>query len=327
MSFVRVPGPHYVKRTLVFVNSYDRVPSASVDGYEFTWALEEEIQQVFSIELVQYSIPRNVVSTYLGQVDTFRAIREGVTTLANTQSNMVVDMKLVDETGTQSVILTGTLDPLPGTGLSYSGGRLNLPEEIRQATFDMLSVALSNSTHPLLNNTNYNIEVVLDDNNIMTITAPNQFALTYANVELLFGSGPNRLKQSSVPMGFPPFQDTGSGMAVNNLGALGSFAVNLHPFRYLDVSIREANEFKPVARIYALDEDQDDYVNPCDLPKRCRIMEKPIRNMKTMGIKIRGERGLNLSFYGQTGIYLTFELLSIAQVPKVPSWVIQRLNV
>ena len=45
MSFIHVPGPHYIKRSLIFVNSADRIPEESASGYDFAFALQEELQQ------------------------------------------------------------------------------------------------------------------------------------------------------------------------------------------------------------------------------------------------------------------------------------------
>ena len=48
--------------------------------------------------------------------------------------------------------------------------------------------------------------------------------------------------------------------------------------------------------------------------------------MKRLRIKTTAEDDMVLLIENDVGIMLVFELLSIAQVPKVPAWVIQRLS-
>jgi hypothetical protein len=326
MSFISVSGPHYIKRTLVFVNSYDRIPQSSVDGYEFAWQLEEELQQVFSIELVQYSIPRNIASTFLGQFDSLKSLRTGAQERNNTGSNMRVDIELVDETGTQRTVLEATMDPIETLGFSLSGLKFLIAEQAVVAWVGVITEALVNSTHPVLNSTNYSVAFDLDDNDRVTVTFPNTGPATFARARILNGTGPNRSNQSSIPMGFIPDKDGADPVASNDYGISGEFTINLDPFHYLNLYVKEVPEFQPLARVYTVDESKDNYVNPCDLPHRVRIMKNPIRNMKTMGIRVRAKNDFQFSFYSQIGLYFTFELLSIAQVPKVPDWVIQRLS-
>ncbi len=68
MSFVTVPGPSYIKRTLVYVNSNNKTPD-SRSNFDFKYLLDESIQNVFSIELVQYDIQADSVEEGAGFMD------------------------------------------------------------------------------------------------------------------------------------------------------------------------------------------------------------------------------------------------------------------
>lgn len=343
MSFIHVPGPHYVKRSLVFVNSFDRVKQESSSGFEFTWALEEELQQVFSIELVQYSIPHSTAPTWIGKLDYSQVFRDnGVVVLNSTPTNTLTDILITTEDGLSSAILKSDSDQNVAYGYifflffhtktSISGFRpaqisvqRNLLERDIEGRFILLD-------HPVINESNYEVKwVYLNDldeaNDITTMVVENKGTPgSYATVEYLYATGTSKHNQTSRVWGFPPGVNSTPTASPEN-GARPSFPPTFTQFRYINVNLEEAPEFSPLARIYTTNNDEEDnYVNPCDIPRKTRIMKTPIRNMKRMRISLNAENGMQFMGLSDIGVLLVFEILSIQQVPKVPKWIVQRLS-
>ena len=350
MSFIHVAGPHYVKRSLIFVNSFDRVKEGSRNGFDFSWALEEELQQVFSIELVQYSFPRTITNTWVGIVDTNNTRRnDGVLELNSTKTNVQTDIRITSEDGLSSIILHSNLDlgiffPVPATFpnnavFTFSG---QTPEELipipgklsqREVSQFDIEARFALSTDSVLNSTNYTVEwVYLNDvdkaNEIQTMIVSNNGPATYATVEFLYGTGANKENQTSRVWGFPPGVDsTPTTEQTPNLnGARPSAPLQFTQFRYMNIYLEEAPEFRPFARIYTTDEIENNYTTPCNLPMRTRILKTPIRRMRRLRFRASLEDDIELLSGSDNGLMFTFEVLSIAQVPKVPAWVIQRLT-
>lgn len=323
MSFIDVAGPHYIKRTIVYMNSFDRVPAQSTDGYTFTWSLEEELTNVFAIELAQFLVPRGITTTFLGQYDLELALATGTMTESNSGSNMMFDIEITNEAATVTKVFEFSFD---GDDFVYNSGRIyKSAEQIRSLVENAVDIVLGNSTDPVINSANYDSITTLDENNRLLITVPNRGPPTYARVRLLFGTGPNRDNQASTPLGFIPNQDTSTPVAANNYGAYAPFSVNIQALRYVNLFVDNATELSPLARVYTVDEIEG-YVNPCDLAQSSRIMKNTIHNMKDIKIRVRSPDGFQLPYLSEIGLYFNFVLYSITQTPKVPNWVVQRLS-
>ena len=293
---------------------------------------KKNCNNVFSIELVQYDVPYAITPTWLGTYDYYEMLALGRVNKRNTSSNMDADIRITDETGAHTITFRTTMDPALFFGtllFPASGSSSDTPFS------DFLLIAqeyFAQQTHPVLNSTNYEIVYPsfpitdLDEaNNIRTMYCEKLAAPgTYAPLELLFGTGAHRGSQASRPLGFVPGVDTIPDIQYN-YGAHPSFSSNPRPFRYINIYLEEPPEFQPFARVYTTDETKSNYVNHCDQPRRSRILKQPIKNMKRLRFKIRGENDIELSFIAEIGLLFTVEVLSIAQVPKVPAWVQQRL--
>lgn len=316
MSFVNVPGPHYIKRTLVFVDSITALEK-STEGYDFTWALDEALQHVVAIELVQYSLPTFLATTFLGRFDYYLFQKTAVLEFINSNSNYNMDIQVTDISGTYTEIFS-----LENLGGIY----INSNEIVGEYFAGLLTTRFLDGSSPVFIYPTYRSVVSFDVNEVATFKVYHPGTLSFCPVRILNGTGPNRQNQSSIPTGFIPNVDTPLTGPEHDYGAVGTFTCNNTPFLYVDINIKEFPELDPVARIYVLKEEQDKYNIPSDLPNRIRILKQPVKNLKTMRISIRTERDMIPAFVARIGVYLTFELHSIAQVPKVPDWLIQRLS-
>ena len=330
MSFIEVPGPHYIKRTLVFVNSNDSDPIRSTNNYDFSFNLVEEIQEVFSIELVNFTIPRIMTPTLLGRYDQFDLWRTGVILEIPQNSNMLYDLRISDETKSNSLILSGGLDPgivLGFAAVIYSGFPLDQESLFIAFYFDLLS-RFSNAvaSNPVFGGGNYTINIGGDQNYQIFFELENNVAVptTYGFVDILFGTGPNKDNQMSIPLGFQPFLDQQGDPNNTNNRLRAPYMMNISQFTYIDVNLAQASENTPWARIYTVDEISA-YSAPKTVPYRSRMLKTPVRNLKFLDFQIRTQGGRVMGEISNTGMDMTIEVLSIAQVPKVPEWVLQRL--
>ena len=331
MSFIEVPGPHYIKRTLIFVNSDERDPNESEDNFTFTYDLQEGLQQVFSLELVQYHMNRAVTPTLLGQLDQFDVFRTGLVIRIPQNSNMMVDFLFLDDTLTNELRFFSTLDPgiFFLSVFPWGGLPLSVPALWIAFIFDVLfRYAAAAVGDPIFGGGAYLPEASIDENFLVKWILPNQNVIptTYGTINFLFKTGPNRDNQMSIPIGFKPNLDQYADLTDPQRANRSPFTANVRPFTYVDVHLREASEFRPWARIYTLDEQTNNYFQPATTPHRARILKAPIRNMRNLHFEIRTRGGRKLTQLANVGTDLTIEALSIAQVPKVPLWVQQRLT-
>lgn len=330
MPFVTVPGPHYIKRTLLFIDSEDREPTLSQDGYRFGFKLPEEIQEVIGIELVQFNIVKSLVPTFFGRID-MPATRESNTFVSGIQgSNMVTDVLIED--GLAELKFAVSLDPA-----SFYVGATQRDYPLAGETLDSTQILLwfyicfcfqwFGSTHPILNSTNFDLLLGGDIKNDKFVLYLENIAFpgTYASVTFLYGTGPNAGDQMSQVLGFPRNKDTSP--SINTfMGAASTSSIVSRPFAYVDVLCHETQEFDPLARIYLLGE-FDGYNTPCDIPHQLRIIKNPVRSMRNIHLDVRLPGNLIPQSADEIGFQLTVEIYSIMQIPKLPEWMVQRLTV
>lgn len=330
MSFISVPGPHYIKRTLIYVNSDNRDPIRSTNNFDFSFNLKEEIQEVFSLELVNYSIPRITTPTLLGEVDIFSVYRTGALVLVPQNSNMRYDLLIEDELRAASVLIEGSMDPaffLGGLALiPTSGLPLDYDSFLLLFLFDLdarFSLAIAGTFF----DPDYQFGVNIDNNYRLTLFLVNTAAIptTYGFISVLFGTGPNRDNQMSIPLGFQPNVDQEPDQTTAENLLVAPYSLNMTQFVYLDIDLAQASEVSPWARIYTADENLE-YSSPLTTCHRSRMLKTPVRNLKFLDFRIRAQAGRLLSEVSNTGIDMTVEALSISQVPSVPTWVQQRLT-
>jgi hypothetical protein len=143
----------------------------------------------------------------------------------------------------------------------------------------------------------------------------------FADVSLLFASGPNEASSMHRFLGFDKV-DTIPDPIYG--GILGTFPVNLNPLRYVDVTVREIPEFKPLARVYL---NHHDYTRPTNqLPKCVRYLKDPVDRLDSITVSLRLEDGMRLATPIDPSHFLEFEILSLESTNNIPSWVHQEFS-
>jgi hypothetical protein len=328
MSFVSVPGPRYVRRTRLFVDSEDRVEAESRDNYRFSYQVRQEIQNVISIELVDFCVPRMVAPTFLDRFDYFRFLKSGVVEETAADSNTVTDIRFTSEDGLSTLDLVSdmarpldlSLEIIPTAGTPL--------DEVRIVLYFALDVVarLTIAAHPVLNETNYTFAVT-SRNGATPMLATLENASTpgsFATVQFRYETGPNHMRQTSEVFGFRPNLDTEPG---TNNGAEAPFSVNPYPWRYLDVHLAEAAELRPFARIHLQDEVLPGNTKPVGFPRAPRMLKAPVRSLRRLRMDLTFPPDRSPAFLADVGMQFVFDVLSLAQVPQLPEWVHQRFVV
>jgi hypothetical protein len=133
----------------------------------------------------------------------------------------------------------------------------------------------------------------------------------------LFATGPNQANSAHLAMGFGKI-DTPSALTQLSPGA-----TQLRPFRFIDVNLDVAAEFKPLKRIYVSDSLSAGSIrNDLDITRTRLLSSQPIRVLNRIRVRITLENG---SVPPDTNVPHDFTLtvFSVANELSVPSWLHQ----
>lgn len=323
MVFPKVEGPHYIKRTRFFINSNERIANESEDGWTFTIDLPEEIQNVFSLEVIQYNLPRDASPTFVGQYqieDLLYGDTEPRKTSTNTRTLFRVDYP--DEVGTPFWQVMSDMDPYE-TGASQTSPTANyvypyeLTEELVlvdaavRAFFAGLFPTFANPYTIVKHNTLPG-QGPLTDLTLQTTTGP----LRYAQISYLYKT--SGIKDNpGIVLGFNPNKDALTG---SDNHFRGDYMRNSKPYRYMDVFVDEVPELQPLARLWLVD-DQESFNISVDPPKKPRVLLNPVPRLRKMHIRLRLADGVRPPMIADTGVDLIFDAYSLCPVQEVPAWV------
>jgi hypothetical protein len=302
-----------VRRTRFFVNSEDRIYDEATDNYRFVFRAPVAVQDVVAIELVDCNIPRLIAPTFIDRYDFFSFLKTGVVRDTGRSSNTFTDVRLTSDDGLHQLEFSGdmarplnltTIIPTAGTPL----------DEVRIAAYfaNDLQARFTLAAHPVLNPVNYTLSVQLSPENTLLITLENAAVPgSFGTVELLFGTGPNRLRQSAEVLGFRAGVDTTPG---TNNGAEAPFLINPVPFRYVDVNLKEAQELAPLARVHLQDTVFPGNAKPPGLPRAPRLLKRPVRTLDRFSVDLTLAGGRKPTFAADTGMQFVFEVFSLEVV-------------
>ena len=318
----------YIKRTRVFISSDDREDDISRDGYDYTVLLKEEIQNVTSIELIGWNLPRYLTASFLGRYT------QSVLPYAHTNNprnnvpgTSIADVFIVDETATQSVTFVLDMELVtpaaPALPVSYAGRKMTT-DEIVVALQQAIPLALDAAGHATLNTTNYTLNIgVNTDNQFFFNMHRIGLPATQATVQFLFASGVNQEDSMHRVLGLPK-EDTAIDPLTSGIQA--DCAIEPEPYRYIDVEIKQVPQFKPFARIFTSgDIHGNEFKRPSNPPESVRLLTEPIRRLDRLGIKLSLQDNKAFNHEIITGHDLSFEILSIAPTEVLPTWVNQKL--
>lgn len=325
MPLQTLDTPGYIKRTKVF----SRFRSNNNQIITYDAELKNEVQNVIGVELKAYRINPYMAPTFVGKYPDPVVAKEPSDKVA-TRGNHLLDIRITHPSGSPVLNLTVDIDFFFGE-VSLTGRPLTDTNDFVSLLTGSILIEVFQDPTYASTWANFLPSVVVANSTTGEYTFNNMFQLTfrdtiapfdYATVELLFGSGPNASESMARVLGFVEGVDTTPDPVTK--GAYGDFPVNLTPFRYFDVSIREIPEFKPHSRIFLPLGRFSQPSNPN--PRDPRILERPLRRLETFTISIRLERGVFVGWAGDQEHELEFEILSIEPSIDIPGWVQQEFT-
>lgn len=322
----------YIHRTRVYFSNEDQVAPAT-DIFNYTIALENEISNVIGCELVGFSMAKRLTPTFRGRYvlntgkpypDATNFRRTGPNYPAG---NSIIDMRVIDETATITLDFAVDLDLVVPTSptLPYTlVNRFLTMDQIGDVLREPIQLALDAQGDATLNTTNYTVDVDIDVLGrfyckIYRIGDPT----TQATVTFLFASGPNSTDSPHRVLGFDQVDTTPDPLTS---GVQAEFAVDPNPVRYIDISIEEFNEFRPLSRIFVSDPNGD-FKRPVDKPTEFRTMVKPVRVLNQLTVRMQFNDRQEYSYGASYFHEIALEIISLQEVQTKPTWVDQRFIV
>lgn len=324
MPLQTLATPGYIKRTKVFTSF--RADGDQVITYQNE--LKNDIQNVIGVELKAYRINPYMAPTLVGDYPDPMVSKEPADRVSS-RGNHLIDIRITHPSGSPVMNLVYDADfavgeiAITGQPMEPSG----VPQFIQTIQSGILLLITQDPNFATVWN-QFNPSTISEDSTSGANTYNNMFRFTmqdtvapfdYAKVEFLFGSGPNASESMAKVLGFKEGVDTTPDPVTN--GAHSDFPLNLTPFRYFDVNIRELPEFKPHSRIFMPLGRFSQPSNPN--PRNVRILERPLRRMETLTISITLERGTFVGWAGDQNHELEFEVLSMEPGINIPGWVDQ----
>lgn len=336
-----VNTPHYIRRTRVFVDSAQRNTLRSRGPFDYTFDVDEEIQNVVAIELVGWNFNSLYASTFLGRYNTTAPTSAGDIVRSVTPALHTFDILIEDENSVESIILQADMEQIVPTLIPISQAlyALNDRTDVRSITglyFQFVFVFL------FLNSglTITPIDTTMRIEESSTGQLEMMFFRTAGPFEpmpsfFMFKSGPTADDNAGKSLGFIETTDTtlpalttttGIGSGTNYV-ATSEFLINQQPLRYVDVTVKEVEEdFTPLARVYLNRiTDVNEYIRPSNEGMNTRLLTNPVRRLDRLSINVTIGDNYRLSENIPQSHQLTFDVLSIAQIPSVPTWLSQRL--
>ena len=346
MPLKEVETPYYLSRTRIFVDSNKRNKSRSKSQFNYTFDVGQQIQNVISIELTGWCFNSFFAPSFSGRYNTPFPTQDVDTVPSIVPGMHTFDTLVYDENtpAVESILIPGDLEFLVPGIVPVSQCWQSFAS--RQALVDAIGVHLLTAFVFLFQNSTSSITPA-DTTLSLNLTDENKLEMYFYRTAgamepmpsfFMFRSGPTSDDNAGKPAGFNSTTDTslsgltetagiGSGF---NYVVLSDYIVNVQPFRYLDVTVKETNEdFVPLARVYLNRTYEEDnihhYVRPCNEGMNARLLTNPVRRLDRLTILITLENDYRLSDAFASPHQLTFDVLSLAQVPIVPRWIEQRL--
>jgi hypothetical protein len=133
----------------------------------------------------------------------------------------------------------------------------------------------------------------------------------------LFASGPNSANSAYLPMGYPK-ADTATAISSVSAGP-----TRLSPFRFIDINIDAAREFRPLKRVYISDQQSFGSVrNDLDITRTRLLSTQPVRSLERLRVTITLENGEQPPETGRDHDF-TLTVFSVQNEINLPSWLNQ----
>ena len=343
MPLKTVDTDKYIKRTRVLIDSTDRERDTAKNDFDYKYRIDDEIQNVISVEAVGWNFDSLLSPVWAGSYATSAPtsstdqLKIHNNTVAHTYDLLIEDEVL--PVG-DSLLITVDMEKLGGLSHSFAWrNELNSMVDVAVlfgmvAAFTFISQTIS--TDPI-SYANTQLFVTESDKFQFQFASYRSSGLLAMPSYFLFKTGPTASTNGARALGFKDDEDTtllplelinrtiGQGL---DHPLKGTYLVDLQPYKYIDISVRELHQdFNVLNRVY-LNRifDRPVYVRPYNDRPKARLLSNPLRNLKFLTIQLTLMNNTRLPPQGTGSHQIEFEILSIAQVHKLPSWIQQRLE-
>ena len=319
MPLIDLDRPLYIRRDRFYVDSEARTAN-SRDLFDIEIDLDKRYENVQSVEVSDYNFTRDISPVFIAKTQT-----------AN--GNNLLDVRMINTLGPETIEFTVVFDP---------ERRYTDENDLTTDVLTQLNDQMDAQGDPFFNTANnvtwsYNTAAVGGFGpGALFISMKLQITgAVGADTQgfFLFGSGPSRGNTPARIFGFdeedtivltslpPPL----SGITITN-GPTSYHLGFLHPFRYVDVFIRESEASflrdVPTARVFVGDEG---YIFTRETTSRPRLYTNPLHYADALHIKLRLEGDRVPPELSTVGWDLGLDILQLSNEPKIPSWVDQKL--
>lgn len=286
---------NYVKVTRLYVSSADRI-ATSASRYDYHVVLPEQLQYVVGFEVTGYSFPTSIAPTFVP--------RSGASPGTDR-----LDFSLT--AGATTTVFSAAWPHNQYTYQNNAVPYLSYVDVLQQ----LLNDAIKGDATFGVGAPNAAQFASSPDASLHTNLSVSGAGVT--GFRLLFASGPNAADSAYLPMGFNK-ADTALALSVQSPGL-----TQLQPFRFIDISLEEAAEFRPLKRIYITDQQSYGSVrNDLDITRTRLLSSRPIRTLQRLHVYITLENG---AVPPDTGVDHDFTLttFSVSNEISLPKWLNQ----
>lgn len=308
----------YLRRDRLWVDSNEREPG-SRSLHDVNLELPRQFENVQALNLVQHNIPTDMLPTFTEPAGGLRGnnkldVRIEVAAAPSTFVEYTVSLNTEKTYLTMAALATDVEDAL-NDGLAAAGhGTINAGN----------GYVWSITTTSFV----YFSPTVQSESGLFKFTM-----ISAANAYFLFGSGPSTGDGPELVLGFEEGVDT----IIPTQGSRGIYSsftnepypvsykmVSLRPFRFVDVYVDEISANDPVARILA-PPGQFRYTK-CLVPFSS-LLTDPVRRLTQMRVRLLldGKRVPNPA--STDGWDLVFDVISLARLQEIPSWMRQTIMI
>lgn len=304
-------GEQYLRRVRIMVDPEERDFDRSEDQFDFVFPLNNTYEHVASIELVDYNV-RQTLQTWFTDV---------------VPANNWVDIYVEDvATGLETLNFSVEFTPSVRDGVrTLVDLALQIQTELNQQ-MDAQGHAYFNTANAVI----WRVDAS-ELGNVNGVAGALIYSIRIGPVpdtiiaNFLFGTGANRHRSAARIMGF-----TDEDTAVFTVGVttyynpVPNFIPVMVDDRYLDVIVHQAEEYKPLARIYLTDD--TNFERQKLAVKRTRFLTNSIKRLQELSISLRLPGGRKPIYTVGKGVDLIFELLLVASENHVPEWLNQNIS-
>jgi hypothetical protein len=341
MALYDTRRPKHVDRRRVYLDSAERDPARSRSRYRASFELPELLEQVVSAELVGFNFARCVVPSVSAAFQPEDGPR--------VRGNNMLDVRLTDAAEPPTQVLEFSAE--------VPEGRYANAEELRSVLPGLLEAAMDAEGHPVFNSAGgTSFEAVGDAWDTGTGKAGAAWLFLRAlqggdpalvRMSFLFGSGAHAADSCWDLLGFEEGRDVGGA----TLGGAVSDPVPVRPValqraRWVDVSVEELPELRPLARVHLADNaeraaeaylvwnsasltpDRDGFRTHAHLQHSPRfLVPSPPRRLRRLTLRLDFEGGVLPLEEFDRDYDLVLEFVVVAPEQGVPCWVNQLFEV